>query len=48
MSKKGRENKNFPPIVSIAANTTDSKIANLFKNWAIFLLLVLANQLRNK
>ena len=33
---------------SIAAKATDNITANLFKNCAIFLLLVLANQLRNK
>ena len=35
-------------LARIVAKATDNKTANLFKNCAIFLLLVLANQLRNK
>ena len=38
----------LPPIAKIAAKKIDITIANLFKNWAIFLVLVLANQFRNK
>ena len=48
MNKNGKENKNFPATASIAAKATDNITANLFKNCAIFLVLVLANQFKNK
>ena len=35
-------------MAKIAARTTDIIMANLFKNWAIFLVLVFANQFKNK
>ena len=44
INKKGKENIYLPPIVNIAAKKTDIIIANLFKNCAIFLVLVFANQ----
>ena len=35
-------------MLSEAAKKIDITIANLFKNWAIFLVLDLANQFKNK
>ena len=48
VATKGKENKYFPPIAKMAANNIANTMANLFKNWAIFLLLVFANQFKNK
>ena len=38
----------FEPTYEILGNSADITIANLFKNCAIFLVLVLANQFKNK
>ena len=42
--KKGKEKINFPPMVNINAKNKDRITAVFFKNCAIFLLLVFANQ----
>ena len=44
IKKKGKEKINFPPMVNINAKNKDRITAFFFRNCAIFLLLVFANQ----